>query len=255
MLEKGRGEGAGQNPEAILRVGEPGGNGGRPSGVPDDTLNAMDGIKRRELRKRNSRRTICAVCLLFYFDFFAFPLSLDNETKLVSFIPVSTKISFPSWFSDTCCCVLVPSPAGSVEKRAHSIPPVFLEFRAKRNSVTDTEFCFKKENLGGFENGGPNHGDRLLSGSDRGLRTSSCCFLLFSPCFYRARLVRDSWGLVQGMMTEQDSLSSPVHIPVACLPSPSAHPPIPAPPNLLFFFFFLLILFTCFSIVLNPITF
>lgn len=35
--------------------------------------------------------------------------------------------------------------------------------------------------------------------------------------------VRDSWGLVQGMMTEQDSLSSPVHIPVACLPLPSAH--------------------------------
>lgn len=30
--------------------------------------------------------------------------------------------------------------------------------------------------------------------------------------------MRDSWGLVQGMMTEQDSLSSPVHIPVACLP-------------------------------------
>lgn len=221
------GRGAGQNPEAILRVGELGGNGGRPFGVPDDTLNGMDGMKRREFRKRNSRRTICAVCLLFYFDFFAFPLSLDNETKLVSFIPVSTKISFPSWFSDTCCCVLVPSPTGSVEKRAHSIPPVFLEFRAKRNSVTDTEFCFKKENLGGFENGGPNHGDRLLSGPDRGLRTSSCCFLLFSPCVYRARLVRDSGGLVQGMMTEQDSLSSPVRIPVACLSSPSAHPPSP----------------------------
>lgn len=88
-------------------------------------------------------------------------------------------------------------------------------------------FVLKKESLGGFENGGPNQGDRLLSGPDRGLCTSSCCFLLFSPCFYRARLVRDSWGLVQGMMTEQDSLSSPVHIPVACLPFPSAHPPHP----------------------------
>ena len=91
-------------------------------------------------------------------------------------------------------------------------------------------FVLKKESLGGFENGGPNQGDRLLSGPDRGLCTSSCCFLLFSPCFYRARLVRDSWGLVQGMMTEQDSLSSPVHIPVACLPFPSAHPPSPLLP-------------------------
>lgn len=166
-------------------------------------------------------------CLFtFYFDFFAFPLSLDNETRLVSFIPVSIKISFPSWFSDTCCCVLVQSPAGGVGKQAHSVPPVFLEFRAKRNSVTDAEFCLKKkEKLRGFENGGPNQGDCFLSGPDRGLCTSSCCFLLFSPCFCRAQLVRDSWGLVQGMMTEQDSLSSPVHIPAACLPFPSAHPP------------------------------
>lgn len=75
-------------------MGEPGGKGGRPFGVPDDTLNGMDEIKRRELRKRNSRRTICAVCLLFYFHFFAFPLSLDNETKLVSFIPVFDKNQF-----------------------------------------------------------------------------------------------------------------------------------------------------------------
>lgn len=156
---------------------------------------------------------------------------MDNETRLVSFIPVSIKISFPSWFSDTCCCVLVQSPAGGVGKQAHSVPPVFLEFRAKRNSVTDTEFCLKKEKLRGFENGGPNQGDCFLSGPDRGLCTSSCCFLLFSPCFCRARLVRDSWGLVQGMMTEQDSLSSPVHIPAACLPFPSAHPPSAPPPR------------------------
>lgn len=165
-------------------------------------------------------------CLFtFYFDFFAFPLSLDNETRLVSFIPVSIKISFPSWFSDTCCYVLVQSPAGSVGKQAHSAPPVFVEFRAKRNSVTDTEFCSQKENLGGLENGGS---------KSRGLspvwaRQGPLHFLLLlSPLlfvFCGARLVRDSWGLVQGMMTEQDSLSSPVHIPAACLPFPSAHPP------------------------------
>lgn len=81
-------------------------------------------------------------CLFnFYFDFFAFPLSLDNETRLVSFIPVSIKLSFPSWFSDTCCCVLVQSLQGVWESR-HTPPSVFLEFRAKRNSVTDTAFCF-----------------------------------------------------------------------------------------------------------------
>ena len=165
-------------------------------------------------------------CLFtFYFDFFAFPLSLDNETRLVSFIPVSIKISFPSWFSDTCCCVLVQSPAGSVGKQAHSVPSCFSGIQSQ-NKQCHRYWILFLENLGGFENGGPNQGDCLLSGPDRGLCTS-CCFLLFSPCFCRARLVRDSWGLVQGMMTEQDSLSSPVHIPAACLLLPSSSSPAP----------------------------
>lgn len=101
-------------------------------------------------------------CLFtFYFDFFAFPLSLDNETTLVSFIPVSIKLSFPSWFSYTCCCVLVQSPQGVLESRqAHSVTLLFLlEVSAKRNNVTDIEFCFQKENLRGLENGGLNQGD------------------------------------------------------------------------------------------------
>lgn len=37
MLEKDRGEGAGQSPEATLGVGRLGGEGGRPLGVPEDT--------------------------------------------------------------------------------------------------------------------------------------------------------------------------------------------------------------------------
>ena len=56
-------------------MGELGGKGGRPLGVPDDTLNGMHGIKRKELRKRNSRRTICAVCLLFILIFLHFRLA------------------------------------------------------------------------------------------------------------------------------------------------------------------------------------
>lgn len=56
-------------------MGEPGGNGGRPLGVPDDTLNGTDGIKRKELRNRNSRLTICTVCLLFILIFLHFRLA------------------------------------------------------------------------------------------------------------------------------------------------------------------------------------
>lgn len=80
-------------------------------------------------------------------------------------------------------------------------------------------FVLKKDNVGGFENGSPNQGDCPLSGPDRGLSSPSCCFLLFSPCVCRARLVRDSWGLVQGMMTEQDSFQPCAHT--------SGMPPLP----------------------------
>lgn len=85
-------------------------------------------------------------CLFtFYFDFFAFPLSLDNETRLVSFIPVSIKIRFPSWFSDPCCCVLVQSPAGSVGKQAHS-PLLFLWNSKPKETVSlILNFVLKKK--------------------------------------------------------------------------------------------------------------
>lgn len=86
------------------------------------------------------------------------------KLTLVSFIPVSIKLSFPSWFSYTCCCVLVQSPPGSVGKQAGTLLTLlffffFLEVSAKRNNVTDIEFCFQKENLRGLENGGLNQGD------------------------------------------------------------------------------------------------
>lgn len=152
---------------------------------------------KKEERTQEMGLTSYHLCCLFtfYFDFFAFPLSLDNETRLVSFIPVSIKIRFPSWFSDPCCCVSVQSPAGSVAKQARSPPPVFVEFKAKSlNSVTDTEFCSQKEKLRGIGKWGcPNQGDCLLSGPDRGLGTSSCCFLLFSSCF-----VEHGWCVTLG---------------------------------------------------------
>lgn len=174
MLEKGRGRGAAQNPEATLGVGEPGGKGGRPLGVPDITLNGTDGIKRRERRKRNSRLNHLCCLFTFYFDFFAFPLSLDNETRLVSFIPVSTKNSvFLPGFLTRVVVYWVRALRGVLESRH---PPALfwlffffspgIQEPKDTVSVTDTEFCFQKENLGGFENGGPNQGDRLLPGPD-----------------------------------------------------------------------------------------
>lgn len=90
-------------------------------------------------------------CLFtFYFDFFAFPLSLDNETTLVSFIPVSIKLSFPSWFSYTCCCVLVQSPPGSVGKQAGTLLTLLFFFFFWKSVPKETmslilNFVFKKK--------------------------------------------------------------------------------------------------------------
>ena len=127
MLEKDRGRGAGQSPEAILGAGELGGRGAGLLGLlMTPEWNKKEGTQETGLTSYH----LC--CLFtFYFDFFAFPLSLDNETRLVSFIPVSIKISFPSWFSDTCCCVLVQRPQGVLESR-HTPPLRFSGIQSQK---------------------------------------------------------------------------------------------------------------------------
>lgn len=105
-------------------------------------------------------------CLFtFYFDFFAFPLSLDNETNTGQFHSSFYKTQFSFLvFLHLLLCIGSEPPRECWKAGRHTPNPLvfcffFLEVSAKRNNVTDIEFCFQKENLRGLENGGLNQGD------------------------------------------------------------------------------------------------
>lgn len=138
------GGGGRAEPRGHSEGGKLGGKGGRPLGVSDTTW-----MENKGKTLGNGTHVYHLCCLFtFYFDFFAFPLSLDNETTLVSFIPVSIKLSFPSWFSYTCCCVLVQSPPGSVGKQAGTLrnPLVFSGSQCQKETMSlILNFVFKKK--------------------------------------------------------------------------------------------------------------